>query len=353
MLPAADPTAANDGRKIAGLEGLRGLMAWWVVIGHLAHTFGATPYLLARNGLAVDVFIILSGFVIYRMIEARQEPYGAYIVRRAARLLPVYLVVLGLSVLLLPVFAEAMRGVPFASERNALRLAQASAALGHLSPHLAAHVGLLQGLVPDGVLRFAPYTIVGQAWSVSLEWQFYLVAPFVWLAIARRQWLPLAALTALAIAIAPSIGGAFIGAKALLFGIGIATELALRDRRARLPLAGCVTLYLLLGGHLIPPLVWAAAFALRGPLAHPLLVYLGSRSYSTYLVHMLPIYLGAYTLNGWLAGEAYIAALAVFTVLFTLAASEASYRLVERPGMALGAWLARQSPKRRLLAEPR
>ncbi|MDO9607223.1 MAG: hypothetical protein Q7J26_01760 [Brevundimonas sp.] len=62
---AANPlTAAPSDERIAPLEGVRGLMAWWVVLGHYAHTVGLTNPILENNALAVDVFVILSGFVI-------------------------------------------------------------------------------------------------------------------------------------------------------------------------------------------------------------------------------------------------------------------------------------------------
>ncbi len=337
--------ARPEDRKIDALEGLRGIMAWWVVAGHLGHTFGSEAYLLLRNGLAVDVFIVLSGFVIYRLIETKREPYAPYLIRRAARLLPVYLVVLAVSALLLPVFAEAMRGVPFASDRNALRVVQADAAMADLAPHLAAHVVLLQGLIPASVLPHAAYTIVGQAWSISLEWQFYVLAPFVALAVARRWWLPLIAAVAALMLLSTHLSEGFIGSKALLFGIGSGTQLVRRERRYWPFLAACSATYLMTGGNVIQLLIWSAAFGLKAPLSNRAIVYLGSRSYSTYMLHMLPIYLGAWALNGRLAGWEYIAALSAITVAFVLTASELSYRWIERPGMDLGKRLAQRARK--------
>ena len=56
----ADPTPEKS--KIKALEGLRGVMAWWVVIGHVSLTAGWQLPLIDRNTLPVDVFILLSGF---------------------------------------------------------------------------------------------------------------------------------------------------------------------------------------------------------------------------------------------------------------------------------------------------
>lgn len=51
------PTA--EWAKIGALEGLRGVMAWWVVLGHVSLTLGWKLPLIDRNTLAVDVFIFL------------------------------------------------------------------------------------------------------------------------------------------------------------------------------------------------------------------------------------------------------------------------------------------------------
>lgn len=47
----------SNGERIAPLEGIRGIMAWWVVVGHVAHTVGLEIPLISNNALAVDVFI--------------------------------------------------------------------------------------------------------------------------------------------------------------------------------------------------------------------------------------------------------------------------------------------------------
>ena len=41
--------------------------------------------------------------------------------------------------------------------------------------HFAAHVLLLQGLIPQSLLPYAYITLLGPAWSLSTEWQFYLL----------------------------------------------------------------------------------------------------------------------------------------------------------------------------------
>lgn len=58
-------------RKLDSIESLRGWMAWWVVLGHAVYLSGTDAYfsrmpfkLLTANGYAVNVFMVISGFVI-------------------------------------------------------------------------------------------------------------------------------------------------------------------------------------------------------------------------------------------------------------------------------------------------
>ncbi|HEO1574281.1 TPA: acyltransferase [Klebsiella aerogenes] len=91
-------------RYIKELEGLRGLMALWVVFGH---SLAALPIInkhlppTALNSYAVDVFIMLSGFVIFFMIDNKRQPYLQYIVQRFFRIFPLYILVLVISIILI------------------------------------------------------------------------------------------------------------------------------------------------------------------------------------------------------------------------------------------------------------
>lgn len=57
-------------RRLYGLDALRGIAALAVMVGHFAAAFGLGAYPL-HAGLAVDLFFILSGFVMTRTYEAR------------------------------------------------------------------------------------------------------------------------------------------------------------------------------------------------------------------------------------------------------------------------------------------
>lgn len=268
-----------------------------------------------------------------------------------------------ISAALLPVFADALRDIPFQTDRNASRLLQIEAAQEWFSMHMAVHLPLFQGFVPTAIEPNVPYTIVGQAWSISLEWQFYLVAPLI-VALAGKHWgwPTLAVVVALLWWSSGFMSGAYLGSKIFQFAVGIASCIAFvsegRKRMAAFGVAALAGLGCLATANCLqiwPLLIWLgcmltvdgwrrwqlAAMA-ANVLSHPVLKWVGDRSYSVYLVHMLPIYLGAYVLNATeLTGTSYAATLLVIVVIGTVALSVASYRL-EQWGIEGGRKVARK-----------
>lgn len=172
--------------RFESLECLRGYMAWWVVVTHALGFTGLEAQLprftgfLMRGDRAVHVFIILSGFVITHLALSRREGYPQYLVRRAFRLLPIYYVMLAVGIVLTDQ-QLALHGAPWAKQAE-VWVPGFQAQADHFWTHLLLHISLLHGAVPDTWLPYASWAFVGPAWSLSLEWQFYLVAPFVvWL----------------------------------------------------------------------------------------------------------------------------------------------------------------------------
>jgi peptidoglycan/LPS O-acetylase OafA/YrhL len=347
--------------RLAELEGVRALMAWWVVAGHIAWFFSDRVGDAIHNDSAVLVFMALSGFVITSLVCDRREPYGAFMLRRVFRLWPAYLIALAISAATLSAQASALAGAPFHPQFAAFRLANITASMHQYWPHLATHLLLAQGLVPDAVLPHGSVAMLGQAWSLSVELQFYLIAPLlVWLISSGRAGVVAAIALGICLFMLGGHGplrdnSAFIGRYAPWFAVGIASYYLWRgrERRGGARLVGGFCVAVAAYGALTrepAALVWIGvlmALFWVGPmgrlLAHPVLRRLGEASYSTYLFHMLPLYLGAYLLN-FLALDrwVYLAALTTITVAVTLVASLASYRFVEKPAMALGARLAKR-----------
>ncbi|MFS8973953.1 acyltransferase [Cupriavidus necator] len=147
--------------EIRSLTGLRGIAALLVAIFHI-HQPGGDGWLsmFFRHGyLAVDLFFVLSGFVMALTYGAMfregfsWKPYGVFLGKRIARVYPLYLFITAtMSVAVLERTAQAGHDVTFVVVTNLL-MVQAW--------------GLAPSLMPS-------------TWSVSTEWAAYLLFP--WLA---------------------------------------------------------------------------------------------------------------------------------------------------------------------------
>jgi peptidoglycan/LPS O-acetylase OafA/YrhL len=80
-------------RRVIELDGLRGLAALAVIV---AHYFGEVAHgfrIFTFGWLGVDVFFVLSGYLIGSLIlEQQSQPgfLGVFYLKRAARIIPVY-----------------------------------------------------------------------------------------------------------------------------------------------------------------------------------------------------------------------------------------------------------------------
>ena len=88
-------------KRLHCLDGLRGLLAVYVLLGQMA-PFAVLPAALgaalSHGGAAVDVFFILSGLVIQRSLETYNFQWGPFLRARVARIFPVYLVMFALAI---------------------------------------------------------------------------------------------------------------------------------------------------------------------------------------------------------------------------------------------------------------
>src|SRR4051794_11636844 len=96
-------------RRLECLDGLRGVLAVYVMLGHMA-PFSALPAWivvpLSHGGAAVDVFFILSGLVILRSLEGCAFQARPFLISRTARIFPVFLVMLAIGVTVQPLPAN-------------------------------------------------------------------------------------------------------------------------------------------------------------------------------------------------------------------------------------------------------
>lgn len=341
-------------------------MAWWVVLGHIAYVFGDHWGKLSSNGSAVDVFIILSGFVITLLLSQTRESYGPFLTRRWFRLFPVYGAVLAASVLTLSIQQYGLTANPFLttleSPRQLMRENILLAAQSQPLAHLAAHATLLHGLIPRSLLPYADLTLIGQAWSLSVEWQYYLLAPLVAWLIATRRWFSLTALALVLIGLRFVPGyhgvGAYLPNVVHWFIAGIGSfylwnthRLGMLPQTARKALPAALGLAALAGILTKQPalVIWAAMLThllnlapkttapLANLLTHPILQRLGATSYPVYVAHMLVLYLAMALLAPLQTMPLlWSAALVLLTCAATHLLATLLHTRIELPGMALG-----------------
>jgi len=151
----------EDKRVFGGLDGLRGVAAAFVAMRHISffHNLG-----VHGGYLAVDLFFVLSGFVIAHAYERRlAEGLSAkrFLALRYLRLWPVY--VLGAALGLAAAWAQALPG------RDNLTNGQ----LLHTAPF-----ALL--MLPGPHIKPMLYPVDSVAWSLALELLVNLLYAFLW-----------------------------------------------------------------------------------------------------------------------------------------------------------------------------
>jgi len=166
----------SAGSHFAALDGYRAIAALMVVITHVAYSTGLVVtgtwgHLLGRFDFGVPLFFLMSGFLLYRpwvraALELRPAPsHGRYALRRAARILPLYWLVVVVNLCFLP----EIQPVP--------------------AEQWWRHLLALQIYQPQGAIEG-----LSQTWSLCTEITFYVALPFLgMLALGRRRRSPAAA----------------------------------------------------------------------------------------------------------------------------------------------------------------
>lgn len=366
------------------IVGLRIYLALWVAVGHALQMSGflepSNPLLgiLLNGHAAVVVFMIVSGFVITNLLLVKQEGYGRYITRRFFRLFPAYVFCCVVGYFLADDWARLMPAVSWANSTGWQAYAASVYEIYdevtlNVWPHLALHAVMLHGAIPDQILNRAAMTFLPAAWSISLEWQFYLVAPLV-IAATRKGWqIAVVALVALVAYVAYTRGllgaydiGSSIAGASQYFLIGIVSRLAFTPltRLSLSPLGMSVlavfvavalcddALPLIVWGVFYCYLLWHRNAPLTGPVFKavttvPIIQLLGEASYSLYLIHR-PAQIALASLLLPFATSSQFAMLAVQlgAVLLALPVSILMYRFIEKPGVRIGHRLAGLVPEK-------
>jgi peptidoglycan/LPS O-acetylase OafA/YrhL len=371
---APTPVAAVALTHLNGIDGLRAIA---VVLVVLFHVFPGT---VPGGGLGVDIFFVLSGFLITGLLVDERARIGrirlgAFWARRARRLVPALVLLLLVCVsAALVVGGDVLVGI------GRQLLGAATFSSNWLA--IANGTSYFTGTTPE---------LFRNLWSLAVEEQFYLVWPFIVLIVVLVRWRWMRITIFVGLAAASAVGmillysprvdptRVYYGTDTHSFGLALGAALAVATARmARRQLewpfwarrllqatgiaavAGLVATALLLPaeapltfrgglpfvavlsavavlGAIVPGSVLGAALD-WGPLR-----WVGLRSYGIYLWHwpVLVLVIAAAPRwqdapwAGWLIGVA--------TVAITTSAAALSYRLVERPILRTGFrdWVSR------------
>lgn len=318
------------------LDGLRGLAILLVVGNH-----AGIPLLVNAGQVGVTLFFVLSGFLITSILLAEHQNAGSFsfarfYARRALRLLPA-------------LFAMLLVAVPLLTWTTQ-----------YTGPATALPVLLyVENWAQVAVSTATP--IVGHAWSLSVEEQFYLIWPIVLLVmlklIPNRRWLAVVLLAAAAIfaierallwaptreAFYRTIYGSDTRADALLLGCGLAIGFHVRPFLPRRPWLVAAVAALTVS-TVVPsvgflavvglPLVacGAAVLTARGASSHDdllerrPLVWTGTISYGLYLWHVPALHVARLLIPDP-GGAALVGVATAFALAF------ASRRWIEEPAL--------------------
>lgn len=368
--PADIPWRLDRGRSVGemgylpGLDGLRAVAVLGVLLYH-----ADVPW-LPGGYLGVDVFFVLSGFLITSLIleeldRSGRVDFAAFYLGRARRLLPALILVLVVvSIAAVAVYRDAASQVR----------TDALASLLYVNNwwYVIQHQSYFEFIGRPPMLK--------HLWSLAVEEQFYLIWPAITYLVYRRMRRRGVALVALLLAAASTVwlvvmsrqGGfpdladpsrAYFGSDSHCMGLLVGAALATlwRPGRLRAPLArgssiivttvgigafvGVLCFFLLVGeftpfmytqgGFLLLAVVTMLLIAMATHPGAPLGRWIGSqpwrwigqRSYGLYLWHW-PIYMATRPLLDWpLDGPIVL----VLRLLLTFGAAELSYRFVEIP----------------------
>ena len=341
-----NPVAA-DGRRIAYLDGIRGIAIGAVLLLHWGSAY--TP--IGSGGhVGVTMFLVLSGYLITSILWKSRIGYGKFLRKRLIRLYPALLGVL----LVTPLLAAAVpnSGVPWREARN------------------FALIALVQGTAPWAILHFHDqHNLFIVTWSLSVEWAFYIIwAPLLLVAkrrgqapadLARGCWIAAVILWlgSMPVPVLWAYFGPTLNSAALLVGAATALHLIHNPtaptwwsaRRATLltvPAFTAFAAWVLLGAGtfsiveraLVIPGVcalsilliltgrWYGGSFVAVALSTRPLVVVGRISYSLYLWHLIPLYLltpKSLPFSRPVTG--------LVGIVFTAAATFLTYHFLEKP----------------------
>lgn len=371
-------TGSTNGNRIACLDGLRGLAALWVLVGHAHILTGFRVPIIGDPDLGVDLFVMLSGFLMafHYQLRRKKEPWEApgtwtaFWIRRFFRIAPLYYVMLFAALTLGPIIYDARSAI---DAFNAFPPQPASRYLDDSATNYLLHLSFLFGLSPTYGYRTAL-----PDWSIGLEMQFYVALPFIMLIVGRLGWVKsMIGIVAAGVATAYVVSKmgyhfpmpTFLPLKMHVFAAGmiLAAALDVGNRRAYayaalaclfvlIPIGGAMRpmhemvrlllvmmFFLLVHAPRLPSILSGVAQSVSNHLGNRFFHMLGELSFGAYLAHLLIMQ----PVVAWLVRNSdmgdparWLATLAI-SIPLTYAVAAVGYNLVEMQGLKIGRSLTR------------
>jgi peptidoglycan/LPS O-acetylase OafA/YrhL len=144
---------ADTLKRILELDGLRAMLALWVVLVHVSKAVfdvGELPLagIIYDEKTRVKVFFMISGMVVFGMLKTKDMPFWMYMTGRIRRIYPAYFAAIILSLITIPITAYALQNIPFDVPQNVARTKILTSTVEYLPAHILAHLSMLHGVVP-------------------------------------------------------------------------------------------------------------------------------------------------------------------------------------------------------------
>lgn len=357
------------------LDGLRGYASLWVVLGHICNLINCNIPILRTPSIGVDVFILLSGYLMAKNYTERQhfEPWDSpktittFWLRRFFRIAPLFYILLIVALFFGETFGhyrDLISSMWIETQADTDKYDDTSFI------NLFTHLSFTFGFLP----YFSARTAIPD-WSIGLEMQYYAIFPFIMLLIMKfgyiRSSVVLMASCVVASYIAPDYFSAFPRPSMILFKLplfiaGMLIYKSVSENKRHYILIALlaplfswfigyfisrglvvIEIFIILGlagllmKHEDKSIVNRFAKAGRWFLSARLSRFLGEVSYSVYLLHLMIVIptIGVLVQYSWfteLSPVLRFLLVAVSVLPVTYALSTLLYKYVEEKGISLG-----------------
>jgi peptidoglycan/LPS O-acetylase OafA/YrhL len=367
---------ANVPIRIGWLDGLRAVAVMGVVAvhsGQFIHGFTGVPFELSQLGqYGVQLFFVISAITICLTLRShllkKRETIISWYIRRLFRIMPLYYA------------AILVYAIDHILQRQFLKIDD-----GGLAPlAILANVGFVHAWLPGGNNNVVP-----GGWSIGVEMSFYIIAPALFLIVARKTWWPWAVGAFLVVleVVSKSFASRYLGLDQIpnntfayyspltqfpVFLVGVSlfgatsswlfSNVATPRKWVFFSTIGGVIAFGFAaycgtwGGesHQFAPLLFGITFSClillsRGTLKSLIdsrpLRYIGKISYSIYIVHFAlldgcHLALRRLAVDKSLGPTWQFVAIYLAAFLLSVGAASVTHRLIESPGIRLGSRLA-------------